>query len=372
MKTLFQFAAVAGLSLFATVSFAQGQSTEAPAAPAHILTIGDAAPAIQVGGWVKGDALTKFDPKQIYVVEFWATWCGPCRESIPHLTEMAKKFKGKVTFNGVSVFESQTSATDTSYVKTVTDFVKQMGDKMDYNVAYDTVDKNMAKTWMEAAQQPGIPTAFIIQNDKIDWIGHPMAMEEPLEQILAGKYDMAAAKKSIEKQQAEAAAEAAFDSAVEQIETNKDTFDQKMSEIDALGTKFPPMASRLPALKASIGVKTDLVKGTKLVDELGKTSPDIYMEAAQGLATETMTPAQAEAAVGFCKKFIAASKADLSQIEGLYVMASIQQQIGKKTEARTTFTQALKIAKASSDEQVKGTVQIIQDAVDKLNTPAKQ
>ena len=37
----------------------------------------------------------------IMVVEFWATWCGPCRTSIPHLIELQKKFKD-VMFVGIS------------------------------------------------------------------------------------------------------------------------------------------------------------------------------------------------------------------------------------------------------------------------------
>ena len=55
-------------------------------------------------------------------------------------------------------------------------FVKKMGDKMTYSVALDdkSSDKKgaMAKNWMEAAGQEGIPTAFGGQKGKIAWIGH--------------------------------------------------------------------------------------------------------------------------------------------------------------------------------------------------------
>ncbi len=156
------------------------------------LTVGDPAPPLTVSKWVKGEKVDKFEQGQIYVVEFWATWCGPCRVTIPHLTELQKKNKG-VTFIGVSVFESEP--------KDVEPFVKEMGDKMDYRVAMDDVPKNgmpdegkMAKAWMEAAEENGIPTAFIIaKNGKIAWIGHPGGMDEPLNKIVTGEYDIAAA-----------------------------------------------------------------------------------------------------------------------------------------------------------------------------------
>ena len=94
------------------------------------LTIGDEAPAISVSQWVKGDPVDRLDPNKTYVVEFWATWCGPCRVSIPHLTELQKKYKDKgVTIIGVSVWSRIRDA--------VAPFVEQMGDKMDYTVAID-------------------------------------------------------------------------------------------------------------------------------------------------------------------------------------------------------------------------------------------
>jgi thiol-disulfide isomerase/thioredoxin len=58
------------------------------------LGIGDAAPEINASKWVKGDAVHKLEADKTYVVEFWATWCGPCLEIIPHLTEMAHTYAG--------------------------------------------------------------------------------------------------------------------------------------------------------------------------------------------------------------------------------------------------------------------------------------
>ena len=101
-------------------------------AEAQPLSVGDPAPKLAVKSFVKGETVSEFEPGKNYVVEFWSTWCGPCRASIPHLTELQKKHSG-VTFIGVSVFEK-----DQSKVKP---FVEEMGDKMAYRVAIDAVDE---------------------------------------------------------------------------------------------------------------------------------------------------------------------------------------------------------------------------------------
>ena len=102
------------------------------------LSIGDPAPDLKVSRWVKGAAVAGFESNKTYVVEFWATWCGPCRASIPHLTELAHQFPA-VTFAGVDVWEQGDGAD-----ATVDKFVTGMGDKMDYHVARDTADTFMA------------------------------------------------------------------------------------------------------------------------------------------------------------------------------------------------------------------------------------
>jgi thiol-disulfide isomerase/thioredoxin len=158
-------------------------------AAAATLKVGDPAPKLRPGGWVQGEPVKSFDKGTVYIVEFWATWCGPCRVSIPHLNEIAQKFKEKgLVVIGQDSFEQDESR--------VAPFVKSMGDKMTYRVALDKqIGKNkgvMAETWMEAADQHGIPTAFLINKQGIiAWIGHPMTLTDSLiEQVLNGTYDI--------------------------------------------------------------------------------------------------------------------------------------------------------------------------------------
>ena len=77
------------------------------AGEAVALKAGDPAPALQVGKWVKGDAVEKLEKGTIYVVECWATWCGPCRAIAPLVAEVAKDYDGRLTVAKMNVDENQ-------------------------------------------------------------------------------------------------------------------------------------------------------------------------------------------------------------------------------------------------------------------------
>lgn len=184
----------------------------ASAAPAQAqdLNIGSPAPQLSVEEWLKGSEVKAFASGQIYVVEFWATWCPPCLKSIPHLTELQHKYKDqKVSILGIASSE-RSRQKDADLRTPLVKFVEGQGDKMDYAVAYDS-DRSMATSWMQAANQGGIPTAFVVDGTgTIAWIGHPMEMDEPLAAIVAGKWDLKA-----EAAKAKAAAE--FEAKLEPI-----------------------------------------------------------------------------------------------------------------------------------------------------------
>ncbi|MBX7246651.1 MAG: TlpA family protein disulfide reductase [Candidatus Sumerlaeaceae bacterium] len=149
--------------------------------------LGVAAKPLDVAEWAKGTTVTLSEGlgKNIYVVEFWATWCPPCRTSIPHLTKLQKEFKDKgVVIIGVSAEPAET----------VKPFVNKQGEAMDYAVAVDN-DRATDRAYMKAFGAEGIPTAFIVNKEgRIAWVGHPMEMDKPLAAIVAGTYDIAKAE----------------------------------------------------------------------------------------------------------------------------------------------------------------------------------
>lgn len=161
------------------------------------LTVGSPAPPLKIDSWVMGDAVEGFKPGQVYVVEFWATWCPPCKASMPHLSQLQEEYGDQVRMIGVTDeskevvegFLDEEQSADTTW-----------RDAIKYTLAID--DGQFTNTaYMQAARQRGIPAAFVVGTDGvIEWIGHPMAMDEPLAQIVGGDWDRAAAIAEFEEQ----------------------------------------------------------------------------------------------------------------------------------------------------------------------------
>jgi thiol-disulfide isomerase/thioredoxin len=231
---------IGAVAVAAIVTLAAGASS----ALADVLKVGDPAPALTVAKWAQGEPVEKIEEGKIYVVEFWATWCGPCRATIPHLNELSKKHKD-VVFIGANVWEQDESL--------VEPFIKQMGEKMTYRVALDDKSKSekgaMATNWMEAAGQNGIPAAFIVGKDsKIAWIGHPATMDEALQQIVDGKYDMKAAA---EKAAKAAANEGKLKAIRQKINDagRAQKWDEMLSLLDEMATIDEDAAEQVPTIK---------------------------------------------------------------------------------------------------------------------------
>ena len=65
-------------------------------------------PALDAGGRVRSDELRGAP----LVVNFWASWCGPCRREMPALVAAAERFDGQVQFVGVNHQDNREDAVD--------------------------------------------------------------------------------------------------------------------------------------------------------------------------------------------------------------------------------------------------------------------
>ncbi len=160
------------------------------------LTIGSKAPDIEIEHWVSdNDGMfqhtSKLEKDNVYIIEFWATWCGPCIQAMPHIADLQEKYKD----DNVQVISVSDEDMDT-----VEGFLerKVRGDEKERTYADLTntyclttdPDKSVKKDYYYAAKRTGIPCAFIVgKTGLIEWIGHPMGMDKPLKQVVNDEWD---------------------------------------------------------------------------------------------------------------------------------------------------------------------------------------
>jgi thiol-disulfide isomerase/thioredoxin len=149
------------------------------ASAADRLSVGDSAPALSIEHFVKGERVAGFPAGKVTVVEFWATWCKPCIEGFPHLSELQERYPDELLVIGVS--DEDLATVEPFLAKEKWDAVTR------YTVTTDP-DGSMQSDWMVAAGQQGIPCAFIVDRDGIiQYIGHPGAMDRTLERVITGE-----------------------------------------------------------------------------------------------------------------------------------------------------------------------------------------
>jgi thiol-disulfide isomerase/thioredoxin len=87
---------------------------------------------------------------KVVIIDFWATWCGPCRKGIPDLIELQKEYGKDIVVIGISL--------DADTKGEVVPFMQKIG--INYPVAYGTLEVTEQYGGVE-----GIPTSFVINKN---------------------------------------------------------------------------------------------------------------------------------------------------------------------------------------------------------------
>jgi thiol-disulfide isomerase/thioredoxin len=111
--------------------------------------------------------------KEVWVIDFWASWCRPCIASIPHLKELNEKYTGKeVRFLSLSWDEDRMD-----WARTVAHF------KLSWNMLLVDGGNAAMVSWLETKfPHKGIPTAFVISpSGKVKRVNDVYLLEKAIE-----------------------------------------------------------------------------------------------------------------------------------------------------------------------------------------------
>jgi peroxiredoxin len=157
-----------------TSGAAKGQG--AGSIPANAGAIGSTAPDFELTD-LSGKKVRLSDLKgKVVILDFWATWCGPCRMEIPDLVKLQSKYGAKgLTIVGLTV---------TSPEKDVRSFAQAQG--MNYPVLLDADDLTNRYGGIV-----GIPTTFVVDRQgritqKFIGVMSTQTFEEAIQPLLAG------------------------------------------------------------------------------------------------------------------------------------------------------------------------------------------
>lgn len=183
--------------------------------------------ATTTGQRVDAEALKGY----IIIVDFWATWCGPCMAEADHMVKLSKEYGPKgVQIVGVSLDDS---AADMAKAASRVGFTwPQVCDGGGWK-------SPVAKAWGVRS----IPATFILSPEgEVVWRGHPGNIDKPLADAVA-KYPTVAAQRAQAMETVDQA---------EKLLADK-SFDQAMAKLESLGPAMQTDAAVLAKIRAAAG-----------------------------------------------------------------------------------------------------------------------
>ncbi|KXK02174.1 MAG: alkyl hydroperoxide reductase [Acidobacteria bacterium OLB17] len=110
---------------------------------------------------VKGGTMRIKDRRgKVVLLNLWATWCGPCREEMPHLIELQKKYGDK----GFEVVGLNVGFQDTDEPEPIED-IEAFAKKMRLNYELARVQPDVSKKLQKISQVSAVPESFLVDRE---------------------------------------------------------------------------------------------------------------------------------------------------------------------------------------------------------------
>jgi thiol-disulfide isomerase/thioredoxin len=153
---------------------------------------GDKAPEIEASHWINSDPLKLEDLRgKVVIIDFWATWCAPCRYVIPYLSKYYEQYKDQgvevIGFTRIYPFyadelQQKRGISDQQHLDLIGQFITRH--KINYPVA--VAENNEV---FSAYRISGIPTmVFIDKKGQVSYIkvgaNNPRVIEKKIKELL--------------------------------------------------------------------------------------------------------------------------------------------------------------------------------------------